>query len=117
MQNIVRIASKYDIPLVPFSGLTSLEGHVHPPDLNSHRAEGRAFLQTDQLPRGRAWCLSFAENMNKIVELHKDDLDVVVQPGIPYEALNTELAKDGLLFPVDPGPGVGPYQLTTHASF
>jgi D-lactate dehydrogenase (cytochrome) len=43
--------------------------------------------------------------MDKIVELHKDDLDVVVQPAVGWEGLNAELAEHGLFFPPDPGPG------------
>lgn len=54
---------------------------------------------------GHAWCLSFSENMNSIIQLNKDDLDVVVQPGMPYEVLNNELKDSGLFFPTDPGPG------------
>jgi D-lactate dehydrogenase (cytochrome) len=36
-----------------------------------------------------------------------DDLDVVVQPGVGYEALNLTLKEQGvpLFFPVDPAPG------------
>lgn len=43
--------------------------------------------------------------MNKILGLHKDDLDVIVQPALGWELLNEELAKEGLFFPPDPGPG------------
>ncbi|RNJ57066.1 hypothetical protein D7B24_006458 [Verticillium nonalfalfae] len=43
--------------------------------------------------------------MDQILSLHKDDLDVVVQPGVRWEALNEELARDNLFFPPDPGPG------------
>ena len=43
--------------------------------------------------------------MDKIIQLHKDDLDVVVQPAVGWQDLNEELAKDGLFFPPDPGPG------------
>lgn len=39
--------------------------------------------------------------MNEIVELHERDMDVVVQPGMPYEQLNEELKSKGLFFPVD----------------
>ena len=39
------------------------------------------------------------------MKLHKDDLDVVVQPAVGWELLNEELAKEGLFFPPDPGPG------------
>jgi D-lactate dehydrogenase (cytochrome) len=43
--------------------------------------------------------------MSKMIELHENDLDVVVQPALGWEALNEELAKSNLFFPPDPGPG------------
>lgn len=43
--------------------------------------------------------------MNKILKLHKEDMDVVVQPALGWEDLNEELAEDNLFFPPDPGPG------------
>jgi D-lactate dehydrogenase (cytochrome) len=42
--------------------------------------------------------------MNKILALHEDDMDVVVQPGIGWMDLNRQLQPRGLFFPVDPGP-------------
>lgn len=39
--------------------------------------------------------------MNEIVEVHERDMDVVVQPGMPYEQLNEELKDKNLFFPVD----------------
>lgn len=41
--------------------------------------------------------------MNKILSINPEDLNVVVQPGLTREALNTELRATGLFFPVDPG--------------
>lgn len=41
--------------------------------------------------------------MNEIVQVHERDMDVVVQPGMPYELLNEELKDKGLFFPVDVG--------------
>ncbi|KAK4155576.1 mitochondrial D-lactate dehydrogenase 1 [Chaetomidium leptoderma] len=72
------------IPVVGYSGGTSLEGHYTP-------------------TRGGI-CVDFSR-MNKVVALHKEDLDVVVQPGVGWEALNEELAEHNLFFPPDPGPG------------
>lgn len=106
VQAIVRVANEFGIPLIPFSGNTSLEGHTYAPNLDNDTAESKHFIDTSQLPQGKAWSLSFSENMNSIVELHKDDLDVVVQPGMPYEVLNSEIASHGLFFATDPGPGV-----------
>ncbi|KAF1845042.1 uncharacterized protein K460DRAFT_336854 [Cucurbitaria berberidis CBS 394.84] len=49
-------------------------------------------------------CVSF-EQMKEIVELHEDDLDVVVQPGLGWVELNRALEGRGVWFPVDPAPG------------
>ncbi|KAL8780582.1 MAG: hypothetical protein Q9194_000854, partial [Teloschistes cf. exilis] len=43
--------------------------------------------------------------MNKILHVHKDDMDVVVQPAVGWQDLNQELESSGLFFPPDPGPG------------
>jgi D-lactate dehydrogenase (cytochrome) len=43
--------------------------------------------------------------MDKILSLHKDDMDVVVQPAVGWELLNEELEQSNLFFPPDPGPG------------
>jgi len=81
---IMKICHERRIPVTPYSGGTSLEGH---------------FAAT----RGGI-CIDFAR-MDKILTLHKEDLDVVVQPAVGWETLNVELAKVGLFFPPDPGPG------------
>lgn len=81
---IMKICHSRRIPVTAYSGGTSLEGH---------------FAAT----RGGV-CVDFS-NMNKILKLHKEDLDVVVQPAVGWEHLNEELAKDNLFFPPDPGPG------------
>jgi D-lactate dehydrogenase (cytochrome) len=81
---IMTICHSRRIPITPFSGGTSLEGHFTP-------------------TRGGV-CIDFSR-MDKIIELHTQDLDVVVQPGLGWEALNEQLAQSGLFFPPDPGPG------------
>jgi D-lactate dehydrogenase (cytochrome) len=80
----MKICSERRIPVTAYSGGTSLEGH---------------FAAT----RGGI-CIDFSR-MDKILALHKDDLDVVVQPAVGWELLNEELAKSNLFFPPDPGPG------------
>ena len=81
---IMKVAHERRIPVTPYSGGTSLEGH---------------FAAT----RGGI-CIDFSR-MDGILSLHKEDLDVVVQPAVGWEVLNEELGKSGLFFPPDPGPG------------
>ena len=80
----MKVCHQRVIPVTPYSGGTSLEGHFAP-------------------TRGGV-CIDF-RRMDQILDFHKRDLDVVVQPAIGWEELNEELAKDGLFFPPDPGPG------------
>ncbi|VUC37738.1 unnamed protein product [Clonostachys rosea] len=84
VSEIMKICHKRKIPVVGYSGGTSLEGHF------THTRKGIS------IDFGR---------MNKVLALHKEDLDVVVQPAVRWELLNEDLGKDGLFFPPDPGPG------------
>lgn len=84
VSRIMKICHERRIPVTPYSGGTSLEGH---------------FAAT----RGGI-CIDFSR-MDKIITLHEDDMDVVVQPAVDWQHLNEELAKSNLFFPPDPGPG------------
>ena len=86
VQAVMRIASKYRMPIVPFSGGTSLEGHYVAPF---------AGISIDM------------SRMNKVLAFHPEDGDMVVQAGIGWESINAYCAKNGnqLFFPLDPGPG------------
>lgn len=84
VSKIAKICHERKIPITAYSGGTSLEGHY-------------------SATKGGI-CVDFAR-MDKILSLHKDDLDVIVQPSLGWELLNEELAKEGLFFPPDPGPG------------
>lgn len=84
VSKIMKICHKYRVPVVPFTGGTSLEGHFTPT---------RKGISVD------------LSRMNKIVALHKDDLDVVVQPAVGWQELGQYLEDYNLLFGPDPGPG------------
>lgn len=86
VQAVVRIANQYCMPIVPFSGGTSLEGHYIAPF---------AGISIDM------------SRMDKVLAFHPDDGDMVVQAGIGWETINQYCAKNGnqLFFPLDPGPG------------
>ncbi|OWB74662.1 hypothetical protein B5S31_g4474 [[Candida] boidinii] len=84
VSEIAKICHKYRIPMIPYSGGTSIEGHY--------------------IPTRRGVCIDMSK-MNKILAVHEDDLDVVVQPGIGWMELNEELDHYGLMFGCDPGPG------------
>ncbi|CAK7218999.1 D-lactate ferricytochrome c oxidoreductase [Sporothrix curviconia] len=85
VSRILKICHARRIPVIGFGGGTSLEGNFAPT---------RGGIVVD-----------FARHMDRVLALHKDDLDVIVQPGLGWEALNETLAEQGLFFPPDPGPG------------
>ncbi|KNG90259.1 D-lactate dehydrogenase [Aspergillus nomiae NRRL 13137] len=84
VSQIMRVCHRRVIPVTPYSGGTSLEGH---------------FAST----RGGV-CIDF-RRMDRVLAVHKEDLDVVVQPALGWEDLNEQISRDGLFFPPDPGPG------------
>ena len=81
---IMKVLHARRIPVVPYAGGTSLEGHF-------------ASLH-------RGICVDFSR-MDQILKVNADDLDCVVQPALGWEALNETLSEEGLFFPPDPGPG------------
>ncbi|KAK8113460.1 D-lactate dehydrogenase (cytochrome) [Apiospora sp. TS-2023a] len=78
VSQIMKVCHSRKIPVVGYSGGTSLEGHFTPT---------RGGISVD------------FSRMNKVISLHKEDLDVVVQPAVGWELLNEQLAKDNLFFP------------------
>ncbi|KAG8890571.1 hypothetical protein FRB98_007125 [Tulasnella sp. 332] len=84
---VMKVATKYHMPVVAYSGGTSLEGHF----------TGIA---------GGCICVDMS-GMNRILEIHEEDSDVVVQSGLSWEELNATLKEKEipLFFPLDPGPG------------
>lgn len=84
VSQIMKVCHARRIPVTGYSGGTSLEGHYSPT---------RGGISID------------FSRMNKVLELHEKDLDVVVQPAVGWQALNQQLAEVNLFFPPDPGPG------------
>ena len=82
VREIVRICADHAVPIIPFGTGTSLEGHVNAP------AGGVS--------------IDFRE-MKRVLAVHAEDMDVVVEPGITRKELNAELRSTGLFFPIDPG--------------
>jgi D-lactate dehydrogenase (cytochrome) len=83
VSTIAKICHKYRVPIIPYSGGSSLEGNFSAP---------YGGISVD-----------FAF-MDQIVKFNKEDMDVVVQPSVSWMTLNEELSTSGLFFPVDPGP-------------
>ncbi|HMQ58523.1 MAG TPA: FAD-binding protein, partial [Rhizobiaceae bacterium] len=82
VQETVRICAQYKVPVIPFGAGTSLEGHVNAPG---------GGVSIDM------------KGMNRIVEVHAEDLDCIVEPGVTRKQLNAYLRDTGLFFPIDPG--------------
>jgi D-lactate dehydrogenase (cytochrome) len=82
VQDIVRICAAHRVPVIPFGTGTSLEGQINAP----HGGVSIDF-----------------RDMSRVLEVHAEDLDCVVEPGITRKQLNEHLRDQGLFFPLDPG--------------
>ncbi|KAH9952204.1 D-lactate dehydrogenase cytochrome oxidoreductase [Amylocystis lapponica] len=84
---VVNIARKYRVPIVAYSGATSLEGHF-------------SGISSGDI------CLDMS-GMDQILEIHEADGDLICQSGARWEDINRILKDKGipLFFPLDPGPG------------
>lgn len=83
VSGIMRICSKRRVPIVAYSGGTGLQGSL-------------------TATRG-GFCVDFSR-MDKILAVHEDDMDAVVQPGVGWQELNKVLDSKRLFFPPDPSP-------------
>ncbi|XP_021804481.1 D-lactate dehydrogenase [cytochrome], mitochondrial-like isoform X1 [Prunus avium] len=84
VSKIVKSCDKHKVPIVPYGGATSLEGHTLSPN--------------------GGVCIDMSL-MNRVKALHVEDMDVVVEPGVGWMELNEYLEPYGLFFPLDPGLG------------
>ena len=70
VSEIMKICNDESCPIIPYGVGTSLEGHIQP-------IRGGVTLDM--------------ANMNKVLAIHQEDMDAVVQPAITREALNEDL--------------------------
>ncbi|VWX59363.1 2-hydroxy-acid oxidase [Burkholderiales bacterium 8X] len=78
----VRLASQFEVPVIPFGVGSSLEGHLL-------AVQGGISIDVSR--------------MNRVLSVNADDLTVTVQPGVTRKQLNEEIKSTGLFFPIDPG--------------
>ncbi|XP_070686237.1 probable D-lactate dehydrogenase, mitochondrial [Pempheris klunzingeri] len=79
---LAKVCHTHHLPIIPFGTGTGLEGGVG-------AVKGGV-------------CVSL-RNMDQVLDLHQEDFDVTVEPGVTRKALNSYLRDTGLWFPVDPG--------------
>lgn len=79
---IVKIAARYELPIIPFGAGTSLEGQVN---------AIHGGISVDM------------RNMNRVLRLSVEDSDVTVEAGITRKQLVERLNNTGLTFFIDPG--------------
>ena len=79
---IVKLCAERGVPVVPFGAGTSFEGHTNAPFGGVSVDFGL---------------------MKRVIAVHPEDLDCVVEPGVTRKELNEHLRDQGLFFPIDPG--------------
>ncbi|HEY9211440.1 MAG TPA: FAD-linked oxidase C-terminal domain-containing protein [Ancylobacter sp.] len=82
VQIVVRACAAHGLPVVAFGAGSSLEGQVNAP---------KGGISID------------LSRMNRVLAVHPEDLDCVVEPGVTRKQLNEHLRDAGLFFPIDPG--------------
>jgi D-lactate dehydrogenase (cytochrome) len=82
VRDVVNICRRHRVPMIPYGVGTSLEGHVL-------AVQGGVTIDLSQ--------------MNRVLAVHEEDLDAVVQAGVTRKQLNEHIKHTGLFFPIDPG--------------
>ncbi|CAH8384327.1 unnamed protein product [Eruca vesicaria subsp. sativa] len=82
VSKILKSCNQYKVPIVPYGGATSIEGHT--------------------LATKGGVCIDMSLK-KRVKALHVEDMDVLVEPGIGWQELNEQLEQYGLFFPLDPG--------------
>ncbi|MCS0497522.1 FAD-binding protein [Ancylobacter sp. MQZ15Z-1] len=82
VQIVVRACAKHGVPVIAFGTGSSLEGQINAP---------KGGISID------------LSRMNRVLAVHPEDLDCVVEPGVTRKQLNDHLRDVGLFFPIDPG--------------
>lgn len=82
VSHIAALCNEHRVPLVAFGAGSSVEGQVNA----SHGGV----------------CIDLSR-MDQVLEMHPEDGDCVVQPGVTREGLNAYLRDTGMYFPIDPG--------------
>ncbi|MDO8449941.1 MAG: FAD-linked oxidase C-terminal domain-containing protein [Rhodoferax sp.] len=78
----VKLASDFNVPVIPFGIGSSLEGHLL-------AVQGGISVDVSR--------------MNQVLSINAEDLTVTVQPGVTRKQLNEAVKSTGLFFPIDPG--------------
>ncbi len=79
---VIRLCAEHGVPVIPYGVGSSVEGHVLAP---------RGGISID------------LSGMNRVIAIHAEDGDAVVEAGVTRKQLNDALKGTGLFFPIDPG--------------